>query len=77
MRLMVGGPPTRVDVQVWEPGSAQPLSFSQELSQDPNPRYAVVDLGAERLAQKIRVEVTSPMDGPDAHVHLWEIVFEN
>mgnify|MGYP000604457967 CR=1 FL=1 len=75
-RLMVGGAPGRVVVQVWEEEGGQPVTAAQDLAQQPNPRYAMLDLGRELLAKQVRIELFSTMDGPDAHVHLWDVYLE-
>ncbi len=76
VRVMVGGVPTRVTVRAWEDQVAQPITISQDLEQEPNPRYAVLDFGRELRATEMQIEVLSVMDGPEAHVHVWEVILK-
>lgn len=73
IKLMIGGVPTRVTVQAWTDTGQQPVSISQDIDQDPNPRYVTLDLGQEQNVREMLIEILNRMDGPDAHVHLWEV----
>jgi len=69
----VGGTATTFSVQATVAGEAEPRSASQVLTESDFPRDAEVDFGAELQVETLRIEVLNTLDGPEAHVHLWEV----
>ena len=72
----VGGTATTFSVQATVAGEAEPRSASQVLTESDFPRDAEVDFGAELQVETLRIEVLNTLDGPEAHVHLWEVSFK-
>lgn len=75
VEVVVGGTPTRVKVDVWVDGQPEPLTFEQELGEEPLPRTVTVDLQGQRTLHRLRIEVTNLNDPPEGHVHVWDIDF--
>jgi hypothetical protein len=76
MTALVGGTPTRLTITLMVNGQTQPLSFSQDADQSPNPRDMTIEFGQAYDVVQATVEVLSINDSEPAHVHLWELSFK-
>ncbi len=75
IRFRVGGEATRIEADLMVTGNQIGLSFSQELEEEANPRYAIMVLGEQYMIDRVEVRVSNLNNDEPAHVHLWEIQF--
>jgi len=74
--LRVGGTATRLTVQVWEEGQAEPVELLQNLEEATMPRDVELDLPEGKEITRLVVEILNINDSIDGHVHLWEVTFK-
>ena len=76
LTALVGGTPSRLTVVLMVNGESQPVSFSLDAGQAPNPRDMTIQFGKTYDVVQATVEVLSVNDSEPAHVHLWELSFK-
>jgi hypothetical protein len=74
--VIVGGVPTRVQVEFQPLQGAAPLVFSQSVAATPDPRPVVIDFGSTYPLTEISLEVQNVLDSGPSHVHVWEVTFK-
>jgi hypothetical protein len=76
LRLRVGGVQQRITVYVYPPGSDQPVTFTQDKEQTPDPRDVIFNFNQSITADRIFIEVLSVNDTEPAHIHVWTVAFQ-
>jgi 4-amino-4-deoxy-L-arabinose transferase-like glycosyltransferase len=76
LRIRVGGVQQRITVNVYPPGSDQPITFTQNKDQTPDPRDVIFNFNQSITADRIFIEVLSVNDTEPAHVHVWTVDFQ-
>ncbi len=72
----LGGVQTRLTVLVYAPGEDEPQRFSQEVPQNPEPRWVTVTLPETMTVARLEIQILNVNDGEIAHVHLWEVTLK-
>lgn len=73
--VRVGGTPTEVTVYPYELSNADPFYYSMVKDETPDPRNVNVVFDKPLEVVRVDIEVKSTRDGEPAHVHVWEIQF--
>jgi len=76
LRLRVGGRATADHGLRLPAGSDQPVTFTQDKEQTPDPRDVVFNFNRSITADRIFIEVLSVNDTEPAHVHVWTVAFQ-
>jgi hypothetical protein len=76
IRLRVGGTTTSVRLHL-ETVDGSVNQFENYASEAPQPQDITFVFGERIMVLHLRLEITSVYDGEPAHVHLWEVTFQN
>jgi hypothetical protein len=71
--LRVGGVPTRLRIRAIMSETGEQAAWETSLPESQLPREAEVEFEESLKVDALRIEVLNANDGPEAHVHLWEI----
>ena len=74
--MRVGGEPTRIEIDLWQNMDTEPIRYTQNLSEKPNPRQATIDVNLPQSVIKAEIRVYNENESEPAHVHVWEIRFK-
>ncbi len=73
--LIVGGEPTKIEMDLWTSMNTAPLHFVLNLEETPDPRQALVEVNLQQPVIKAEIQVYNVNESEPAHVHVWEIRF--
>jgi hypothetical protein len=73
---LVGGASTRLTLTMTISGSDDVITRTSEVGESTQVRPISIPLDEQVMVDKLVIEVLNINDGPVAHVHLWEVVFE-
>ncbi|HTX78993.1 MAG TPA: hypothetical protein VMC62_04965, partial [Longilinea sp.] len=76
LRIRVGGVQQRITVNVYPPGSDQPITYTQDKAQTADPRDVIFNFNQSITADRIFIEVLSVNDTEPAHIHVWTVDFQ-
>jgi 4-amino-4-deoxy-L-arabinose transferase-like glycosyltransferase len=72
----VGGTPTRVTLQLYEPQQASPIIFDKEVGESTDPRTVEFVLEHPYQVSGLHLLIENTRDGEPSHVHLWQVVIK-
>lgn len=73
--LIVGGEPTKIEIDLWISMNTAPMQFVLNLEETPDPRQALVEVNLQQPVIKAEIQVYNVNESEPAHVHVWEIRF--
>jgi 4-amino-4-deoxy-L-arabinose transferase-like glycosyltransferase len=74
--FQVGGPPTRVSLDLIDEKGAVSQHFVKEVREEPDPRPVTFTFDTPQSFSKLKILIKSLDTEEPAHVHLWEIIIK-